>query len=117
MSLKIKTIPVITNEQGFTATDTVCKVKAVNFDYQQMAITIHWQMYPSTWVEGMPIIEKYQVISMVDVDGRPILTQEQMGLLLSVSDEIHKLCDDIPFLNTIDGLKSFADLGAVTANV
>lgn len=114
MALKIKTIPVITNEQGFTATDTVCKVKAVNFDYQQMSITIHWQMYPSTWVEGMQPIEKYQVISMVDENGVPTITQTQMGLLLSVSEEIHKQAEDVPFINTIDGAKSFKDLNAVT---
>lgn len=29
MALKIKTIPILVNEQGFTAADTVCKVKAV----------------------------------------------------------------------------------------
>jgi len=114
MSLKIKTIPVITNEQGFTATDTVCKVKAVNFDYQQMTIAIHWQMFPSTWVEGMPPLDKYQVISMVNENGIPTITQTQMGLLLSVSEEIHKQAEDVPFIGTIDGVQSFKDLSAKT---
>lgn len=117
MALKIKTIPTLMNEQGFTATDTICKVKAVNFDYQQMTITIHWQMYPSTWTEKMPPIDKYQGISMIDAEGKPTLTQEQMMLLLAVSEEMHKICEDIPFLNTLDGIKSFADLGAVTTAV
>ena len=114
MSLKIKTIPVFTNEQGFTATDTVCKVKGVNFNYQQMSITIHWQMFPSTWVEGMQPLERYQVISMVDENGMPTITQIQMGLLLSVSEEIHKQGEDVPFIGTIDGAKSFKDLNAKT---
>lgn len=105
------------NEQGFTATDTVCTIKAVNFDYERMVITIHWKMAPTTGIAGIPPIEKYQSIPMIDEEGKPIITATQMGLLLSVSEEIHKLCEDIPFINTIDGLKSFADLNAVTTNV
>lgn len=117
MSLKIKTIPVITNEQGFTASNTICKVKAVNFDYQQMAITIHWQMYPSTWVEGMPIIEKYQVISTVDEKGNPTITPEQYALILAVSSQIHTQAEAVPFIATFEGLKSFRELGAITTEI
>lgn len=117
MALKIKTIPTLVNEQGFTATNTVCKVKAVNFDYELMTITIHWKLFPSTWVEGMPPIDKYQLIAMIDADGKPTLTPEQMALLYAVSEEIHAICEDIPFLNALDGLKAFADLNAVTIAV
>lgn len=82
-----------------------------------MSITIHWQMFPSTWVEGMPIIEKYQVISMIDDEGATSITQDQYGLLLAVSEEIHNQAETVPFIGTADGVKSFADLEAITTEV
>lgn len=115
--LKIKTIPTLINEQGFTASDTVCRVKAVNFDYQQMTITIHWQMFPSTWIEGMSPIDKHQIISMVDEKGNPVITPEQYALILAVSSQIHSQAEAIPFIATFEGLKSFRELGAITTEI
>jgi hypothetical protein len=51
---------------------------------------------------------------MVNENGIPTITQTQMGLLLSVSEEIHKQAEDVPFIGTIDGVQSFKDLSAKT---
>ena len=111
MGLKTRTIPNFVTEQGFKDDGTVCSIKAVHFDYQNLRVVIEWEFTPSSWVEGMPKQTKAQVLAINPKDTAI------MTLVVSVSDKLQELAGAIPFIPTPDGAKSFDDLQSVTTDV
>lgn len=112
MGFKIKNIPELINGQRFTANDIVYSVKEVVFRYEEQSLAIEWRLTPSGWQAGEARVTQTQVIPFAQ-----FLSPEYLAMVVETSDVIHQICMTFPFIPTIDGLKSFAQLNADTIDV
>ena len=111
MGLKIKQLTDFMNEFGMTDSSTVASIINVNFNYKEMDISITYEFTPSTYIEGMPKRQMTQVLPL-DFEDEQVL-----GIILTVSDKLHAINDDVAFIPTMDGVKSFTDFNAETIDV
>lgn len=112
MGLKIKQTADYVNEFGLGDGVVTFSIANVLFDYRAFSITIEWELTPSTWVEGTPKQSKFQRIALSE------LGQDEIALLLQVSDVLHIKAEGVEFLPSVGGvLKSFEDFNATTVDV
>ena len=112
LGLKIKQTADYVNEYGLGDGTVTFSIASVVFDYKAFSITIEWELTPSTWIEGTPKQVKCQLIPLSE------LGQEELGLLLAVSDALHIKANSVEFMPSIGGiLKSFEDFNATTVDV
>lgn len=113
MGLKVQIIQNFINENGYGDPNCVWRIKSFTFEFAGLEsfFSITYEVKPSAAIEGVAL---RQMTQRIPFDWA---NPEDTAFLYQISDKIHVKNQEVAFIPTMEGIKSFTDLNALTVDV